>query len=85
MIGKGTILPDLPPQSVATSTNSLESIAALEIIATAIFEVIRMTSNIAVAMISKAAIDSNELVEVATDWGGRSGKIVPLPIIKPSC
>ena len=44
----------------------------------------RMTSNIAVAMISKAAIDSNELVEVATDWGGRSAKIVPLPIIKPS-
>ena len=41
MIGNGTILADRPPQSVATSTNSLESIVALEIMATAIFEVIR--------------------------------------------
>ena len=41
MVGNGTILADRPPQSVATSTNSLESIAALEIMATAIFEFIR--------------------------------------------
>ncbi len=42
----------------------------------------RVNSNIAVAMISKAAIEADKPVEVVTDWGARSANIVPLPIIK---
>ncbi len=41
----------------------------------------RAQSNIAVAMVSVAAIDSGQRVDIATDWGQRTAEIVPLPII----
>jgi len=41
----------------------------------------RAQSNIAVAMVSVAAIESGQYVDVASDWGRQTAKIVPLPII----
>lgn len=41
----------------------------------------RVQSNIAVAMVSTAAIESGQPVDIASDWGQRTASIVPLPII----
>jgi aminomethyltransferase len=41
----------------------------------------RAKSNIAVSMVSTAAIESGEPVNVMSDWGKRTAKIVPFPII----
>ena len=41
----------------------------------------RVQSNIAVAMVSTAAIESGQPVDVASDWGQRTASIVSLPII----
>ena len=40
----------------------------------------RVQSNIAVAMVSVAAIESGQPVDVACNWGDRTATIVPLPI-----
>ena len=41
----------------------------------------RVQSNIAVAMVSTAAIESCQPVDIASDWGQRTASIVSLPII----
>ena len=41
----------------------------------------RVQSNIAVAMVSTAAIESGQPVDIASDWGQRTASIVSLPII----
>ena len=41
----------------------------------------RAKSNIAVSMVSTAAIESGKPVDVMSDWGKRTAKIVPFPIV----